>query len=359
VNRSALRVALVAPLVAPIADPFLGGSQAIVFDLGAELARRGHAVTLFGANGSLIPGVEVVALGIDAASLKPATFSGSPANDRALEERERASFLRIAYEIRRRSGDFDVVHNHAFDAPPFELLGDSHGRVVHTLHLPPVRPEVVGAAHQAAEAGATMVTVSAFMVSAWRPWLAAATIIRNGIPIDRIHPSEGKRREGWLFVGRIAPEKGLEDALVAAERAGRRLRVIGGVYDPAYHARLLPRLREHQVIGPLRRADVFAEMASAEGLLMPACWDEPFGLTAVEANAAGTPVAAYARGALPEVVADGVSGYLVAPGDVEALAMAAMRFDQIDGDRCRAFARRHFDLARMVDDYVALYGEIA
>ena len=355
--RRPLRIALVAPLVSPIAEPFLGGSQALLFDLACELARRGQAVTLFAADRSYVPGAEVVTLGIDPALMAPAAFSGPDPSDPAGRERERLAFLRIAYEVRRRAADFDLVHNHAFDAPAFELLGQSHGRVVHTLHLPPVLDRVVEAA-AAASRQATMVTVSRSMAGAWRPWVGESRVILNGVPVARIAPGPPVAGR-WLFVGRIAPEKGIEDALAVAESAGRRLRVVGGVYDAAYHAGLQNRLALHDAIGAQPRDRVFTEMGSAQGLLMPARWEEPFGLTAVEAMAAGTPVAGYARGALAEVVAEGVSGFLVPGGDVEALAGAAGRLETLDRDACRAWAVRRFDLARTVEEHLRLYRELA
>ena len=353
-----LRIALVAPLVAPLAEPFLGGSHAIVHDLATGLAADGHAVTLFGADGSSVPGVEVVRLGIDASSLKPSSFLEGTQPDPALESRERAAFLRVAYEIRRRAADFDVVHNHAFDAPPFELLGEAHPAVVHTLHLPPVISRVCRAAAEAAAAGAILVTVSASASHSWKEAVGETRVIRNGVPLDRIQVGTGPRN-GWLFVGRIAPEKGLEAALAACELAGRRLRIIGAPYDLAYHERILQRLDRHELLGPLPRNAVFTEMARAEGLLMPAAWDEPFGLTAVEAMAAGTPVAAFAQGALTEIVEDRVTGFLVRPDDVQALRQCAEQFESIDPRACRARVEREFDAGRMVREYVQLYSDVA
>ncbi len=352
-----VRVAIVAPLVSPIADPFLGGSQAIVHDLAAGLAGAGHPVTVFAADASAIPGVEMIALGIDSRRLRPTSFSEPQPPDAAVAAEERACFLRIAYEVRRRAEDFDVVHNHAFDAPPFELLPEAHRHVVHTLHLPPAVP-AVRAAVAAARGGAALVCVSQWSARQWQAHAGTTQIVRNGVPVARIGVGRGPRR-GWLFVGRITPEKGLHDAMQAAEQAGRRLRIAGGVYDAAYHERVRARLLEHETLGPLHRDEVFRQMAGAEGLLMPVGWDEPFGLTAVEAMAAGTPVAAYARGALPEVIAAGQTGYLVAPGDVDGLRSAAERFSALDPAACRRWVEERFTTDRMVDEYVRLYRTIA
>lgn len=353
-----LRIAIVAPLVAPIREPFLGGAQALVFDLVAQLAARGQQVTCFAADGSRIPGSETPLLGIDAARLRPATFTAGAPGDPADAERQRAAFLRVAYEIRRRSEEFDLVHSHAFDAPAFELLGDAHPRVLHTLHLPPLLPGVVSAAREAAAVGATMITVSAAAARSWAGHGVGARVIHNGVPVDRI-PFGVDSRRAWLFAGRIAPEKGLEDALAAADRSGRRLRIAGGVYDVAYHARMAPRLAGHDVLGQVPRSTLFAEMARASALLFPVQWDEPFGLAAVEAMAAGCPVASYRRGALPEIVREGVTGFMVPPGDVDLLAGAAIECEELDRTACRTWVEERFDLARMLAAHLSLYRTIS
>jgi glycosyltransferase involved in cell wall biosynthesis len=357
VNGNPVRIAIVAPLVTPLREPFLGGGQALVHDLAEGLAAHGHAVSCFAADGSRAAGVEMVALGIDADRLRPAAFSGGLDPDPADAERQRAAFLRIAYEIRRRQTEFDVVHSHAFDAPAFELMSEAHPRVIHTLHLPPVIPGVVAATRQASAAGARLVTVSRTAAAGWESEGIRAGVIVNGVPVSRIPLGAGPR-QNWLYVGRIAPEKGLEDALAAAEQAGRRLRIAGGIYDAAYHARLAPRLQSHDVLGALPRAAVFDEMARAAALLFPARWDEPFGLAAVESMAAGCPVAGYRRGALQEIIDDGTTGVLVTAGDVPALAAAANRSSQLKASDCRRWVERNFDLSRMIDDYVRLYREV-
>ena len=353
-----LRIALVAPLVSPIAEPFIGGSQALLHDLATALAAAGHAVTLFAADGSVVTGAEVVRLGIDSHRLRPTDFAHPGPTDPGLLAEERVCFLRIAYEIRRRASEFDVVHNHAFDAPPFELLQDAHGHVCHTLHLPPLVPGVTQAVRQAAAQGAVLITVSCFAQAAWTDVVGQTRQILNAVPVDRIALGP-QQRAGWLFVGRISPEKGLETALEIAEAAERRLRIIGAVYDRDYAAQLRTRLERHDLLGPRRRDQVFVEMGGAEGMLMPVDWDEPFGLTAAEAMAAGTPVAAYARGALAEIIADGETGYLVAPGDVNGLQRAAARFTEIDPRACRRRALERFSLTRMVSEYETLYRELA
>ena len=351
-----MRLALVAPLVTPIADPFMGGTQAVLADLATGLAAAGHRVTLFAADGSRVDGVEVPKLGIDPAPFAAARYGLTGSDTARAMSQQRIAFTRVAHEIRRRRSEFDVVHNHAFDPDPFKLLADAHEHVVHTLHLPPTGGPGADAAKRAADNGATLVAVSDWAAAAWQPLVGAIEVIRNGVPGSKIPVSLEK--SGWLFVGRLAPEKGVLEAIAAAEMAGRRLRLIAPVYDAAYAEQARPHLAKHEVLGAIPRAAVFAEMARAQVLLMPVKWDEPFGLTAVEAMAAGTPVVAYARGALPEIVASGITGFLVAPGDLNGLVAAAGRATEIDSARCRAWALEHFDAGRMIQEHLDLYATL-
>ncbi|HKW78248.1 MAG TPA: glycosyltransferase, partial [Candidatus Limnocylindria bacterium] len=154
-----------------------------------------------------------------------------------------------------------------------------------------------------------------------------------------------------------------------AERLGRALLLVGGVYDAAYHARAVaPRVREAEAIGPgepirgavhigpRKREDIYALLGSAAATLMPVHWDEPFGLVAVESLAAGTPVVAFRRGGLAEIV-DERSGALVDPDDVDAFAQAVTAVIGRDPAVCRARAME-FDLARMVARYEELYARV-
>src|SRR5207253_473476 len=263
-----------------------------------------------------------------------------------------------------RASEFDVVHNHAFDAPPFELLQDAHGHVCHTLHLPPLVPGVTQAVRQAAAQGAVLITVSCFAQTAWTDVVGQTRQILNAVPVDRIALGP-QQRAGWLFVGRISPEKGLETALEIAEAAERRLRIIGAVYDRDYAAQLRTRLERHDLLGLRRRDQVFVEMGGAEGMLMPVDWDEPFGLTAAEAMAAGTPVAAYARAAMapgaggdPVGIVDGSAVELETTAD--GIRRAGGTVTPVVADVSRAEAvDRVFDEARRLGHVVVLVNNAA
>jgi glycosyltransferase involved in cell wall biosynthesis len=189
-------------------------------------------------------------------------------------------------------------------------------------------------------------------------------VIYNGIPVERIPYADRPASEGYLlYAGRISPEKGVHDALEIAQAASKHLVLAGGIYDQEYYAeRIEPWRRTHPesstYLGVLTREQLWQLMAGAEGLLVPSYWDEPFGLVAVEAEATGTPVIGYARGGLVEVVADGTTGWLVAPDDKAAAVDAVARLGALDRAMCRAWVQEHFGLDAMLDAYVAFYGRM-
>lgn len=362
-----MRILQVAPLVAPLNEREiqLGGAQVIVTELARRLARSGHDVTLAAADGSIIEGVRLAPLAIDATRLERADL-GVRSGGRRDDAAQREAFARVRAWLDANAHEIDLVHAHAYDAPVFDLLAGSPRPVVHTLHLAPNDLEVVRAA--AAARDAHHVTVSEANARAWRAaGVHVPTVIHNGVDLASI--ALGTRRgDHLLYAGRLSPEKGVEDAIAVAARLGRGLILVGGAYDPAYQARAIaPRVRQlaaldpgpvHGAVylGPRTRGEVYALMASAAATLMPVHWDEPFGLVAVESLAAGTPVVGYRRGALPEIVTEDV-GALVAPNDVAALARAVGAVVGRDPQVCRRRAAA-FDLAVMVDWYVALYREV-
>lgn len=338
-----MRVALIAPLVTAIAEPQLGGSQALLADIAGGLTDRGHDVVVFAASGSLIDGVDVVDTGIDPGMLWATFFR---ANEEASEgfDIARDAFAHVYGLVRART--FDVVHNHAYDVPAIELASVD-APVVHTLHLPPTPPIVRALEHT----GAVVACVSDSSANAWRSVVRVDVVLRNGVPVDRIRSSSAPQ-PGLLFAGRFSPEKGAAEAIEIAQGAGVALTLVGGSYDEAYAERI--RAADGvSVRDALPRAEVWKLMAEAEAVLCPVDWDEPFGLVAAEAQAAGTPVVAFARGALPEVIVDGVTGFLVddVPGAIDAIG----RLGTLDRTACRKHAEEHLSIAATLDAHEALY----
>ena len=333
-----MKIAVVASPVTPLLTAQAGGAQAFLCDLARGLAGRGHEVELYCAEGSEVEGVELVPVAVEAGAARALVMPGGPGPGEVPELRR--AFERLFAELRRRGAD--AVSQHAFDAEAIELAEDLEARVVHTLHLPPLVPAVVEAARATAR---ELATVSE---AAQRDWAAAGVpvaVLPNGVPDWETGPVEVAPIA--LLAGRLSPEKGIEDGVEAARLAGLRPVVAGGAYDPHYH----PELYGALVVGPLRRRSLWRLMAAASVTLMPVKWEEPFGLVAAEAQVAGCPVAAYARGALPEVVAEGQGGFLARPDDVADLARAIHDCLALDRSAVRAQARARLLLDRSLDRY--------
>ncbi|MDQ2689103.1 MAG: glycosyltransferase [Chloroflexota bacterium] len=336
-------VALVASLVSPIRSAEANGPHAVIVDLAAGLEERGHRVTVYAAAGSRVPPgrlVEIpVASGAGDASIQPGRPPASAANH-AL----RHGFERLFAAVRR--GEHDVVSQHAFDAEALELCAGL--RVLHTLHLPPIVPAVTSAARATR---APLATVSAASRRQWADvGVDAAVVLPNGVP-DR----------GWsrrdpdavaLVAGRISPEKGTATALRASLAAGLRPWVAGDRYDGTYfEEEVRPLLADADDLGAVPRRQLAELMGRSAVLVMPIEWEEPFGLVAAEAQMAGCPVVAYRRGALPEVVEDGVSGVLVEPGDERGLVEAIGRARRLNRQAVRRSALERLHVSRMLDAY--------
>jgi glycosyltransferase involved in cell wall biosynthesis len=246
------------------------------------------------------------------------------------------------------------VSQHAFDGAAFELADALP--TLHTLHVPPLDAEVVTAARRSAGA---LATVSRSAQAAWQ----AATgreigVLRNGV--RDLTPARGAIAPVALIAGRISPEKGTATAIRVARRAGLAVLAAGDAYDPDYYENVVrPMLRPGEWIGCVSREVLSQLMARCAIVLMPVEWDEAFGLVAAEAQMAGCPVVAYRRGAMPDVVQHGSGGWLVEPGDEDALVAAVPLARALDRRAIRRDAQRQLGIGPMVDAYEHALHEVA
>src|SRR5438132_759211 len=340
-----MEIAVLASPVTPLRPAQAGGAQSMVADLALGLARRGHHVRLHCTAGSVVPGVELMTVPapLDAAAALVMPGGVPPPPAPGVSAAIDAMFEAI------EAGKADVVSQHAFDAAAFR---DPSGlRILHTLHLPPIVPAVLEAVRAVRDS--SLATVSA---GCSRSWLAqgirVAHLLPNGV-VDMDVQGVSTHR-CVLIAGRISPEKGIDHALAAARAAGLAAQVAGGRYDPAYHVDL----DGAKHLGELTRIELRHVMASSAVTVCAARWDEPFGLVAAEAQMAGCPVAAYARGGLPEVIEDGVSGFLSDPDDLTGLATAITKCLSLDRASVRSSARRRLGLEAALDRYERVLGEL-
>jgi len=353
-----MKIAIVAPLVTAIREPQLGGSQAVVADLATGLHERGHEVHLYAANGSTVAGVTVVDTGVDPGALQASLYRDGVARD-ADQGPVRAAFSRVYDGIRQQT--YDVVHNHAFDAPAVSLAEAVPWPVVHTLHLPPESEvaSALGHAHRSAHPP-TVAAVSNAHARAWRAFARIDLVLRDGVPVAKI-PWSTAAGAGVVFAGRFSPEKGAAEAIAIARAAGVPIDLYGDPYDLAYaRERVESQRREPGVAvhAGLPRVELWRRMAGAVAVICPPNWEEPFGMVAAEAQAAGTPVVAFRRGALPELILEGQTGFLVPPGDIEAAAAALKEVPSLRREACRQHAETNLNLVTTLEAHEHLYARL-
>jgi glycosyltransferase involved in cell wall biosynthesis len=349
-----VRICLIASSRFPIREPFAGGLEALTHVLARELMRRDHQVSVFAAPGS-DPRLGVTELPMAAhhpSEVARADVGATPEVWLADHHAYLGLMLDLARTGHRR---FDVVHNNSLHYLPVAMAEALSVPVVTTLHTPPV-PWLESAVALSPQ-GSGFTAVSRFTASAWSHVVNAVPIL-NGVDTDAWLPGPGGR--GAVWSGRLVPEKAPHEAIDAARLAGLRLLLAGPVLDRAYfESEVAPRLGpDAEYVGHLRHDALRRLLGSAAVAVATPAWDEPYGLVCSEAMACGTPVAAYARGALGEILT-GETGELARPGDVADLARALL----VASTRDRALVRRHVvehhSLAGMVDAYERFYARPA
>ena len=276
----------------------------------------------------------------------PAPYSEDPSIDAKVWE-----MLHVAH-VFERAGEFDLIHNQADFVPLAfsRLVGTPMVTTIHGFSSERILPafkEYENRVHYVAISQADR-----------HPDLRYAATIHHGIPLEDF-PFDPHGSDDLLFFGRIHPDKGAAEAITAAHRSGRKLIMAGIVQDQNYHnEQVAPALDDGSVVylGPVGGAARAKTLGSARALLHLINFDEPFGLSVVEALACGTPVIACNRGSMPELIDDGVTGFLV--DSLDAAIDAIARIDQIDRAACRAAVSSRFTVDLMADRYLGLYRSI-
>jgi glycosyltransferase involved in cell wall biosynthesis len=338
-----LRIAQISPLFESVPPRLYGGTERIVHYLTEELVRQGHEVTLFASGDSRTSATLV------------------PVCDEALRlQGVKDPFIPHIVEIEKvfqRSLDFDVIHNHIeYLAYPL-IRRHAETPVISTLHGRLDLPELRCLYEEFGEMPVVSISDSQRSPLPGANWQGT---VYHGLPAD--HFSLVEKPRGYLaFLGRVSQEKRLDTAINIAIRSGIPLEIAAKVDrdDKDYfHARIEP-LLDNPLIkfhGEIEEARKQEFLGNALALLFPVDWPEPFGLVMIEAMACGTPVIARSCGSVPEVMRQGVSGYVV---DDEDEAVAAVgRIASLDRAACRAYFEERFTAGRMASDYVALYGKL-
>lgn len=319
-SEDRLDIAVIGPSRFPIREPYAGGLEVVVAKEVRALRDRGHRVTLFAAAGS-----EGHDRRFEFTTMATATGFGDSFYPPGGYEADAAEFDRLMDQL--AGPTFDVILNHSLSHVPLVRAADMPAPVITTLHCPPLAA-MQEAFDRLGSATGQVLAVSNSVLGSWRiPH--GAEVLPNGVDMKIWSPRPAhtnSHRAVWM--GRIVPEKGPHLAVEAARRAGLQLDIAGRVGDRDYMIRVLaPRLHAAgeavRFHGPLGRDALVPLVAGASVALVTPCWEEPFGLTSVEALACGTPVVALARGGTREILSGQPGVVLVKPGPDPATALAA------------------------------------
>ncbi|WP_338050268.1 glycosyltransferase [Pseudomonas typographi] len=336
-----LRIGVLTHIKFPVRQPFAGGLEAFTFDAVRGLRERGHAVTLFAHQGSDAT-LNLVPMPSQDDCRHPSLSSTYVA--------EHHAYLEVMQGIDAHG--FDVIFNNSLHYVPVTMASLVRTPMLTVLHTPPFF-ELVNALKAPRRRG-HFATISAANARAWHGLLPDCAVVPNGIDLNAWHPGGCVGTHAFWF-GRIVPDKGTHLAIDAARLAGVALRLAGQAPDTHYfNEQIAPRLGEGvDYLGHLGRDAVRAQLRQASVALVTPCWEEPFGLVVAEAMACGTPVAAFARGAMADLI-DEHTGALAPPDDVPALAEALLLARHRSRSACRARAEAQWCQQRMLGAYEQL-----
>ncbi len=353
-----MRIAQVTSLAESVPPLNKNGLEQVVDYLTEELVKMGHEVTLFGTADSKTS-ANLDAVWPKAVTRDPRLPSLKP---------ETYATWSVAQAFRRHR-EFDLIHDHTrFTAGYF--AGAITTPVVTTMHHPVAFEEGFKSQFPdecqkyldriwGAFANVNTVVVSEFQRQKLQN---PCTVIHNGLPTERWQFVE-KPGEYYAFLGYLTPDKGVAEAIQAILPTGEKLKIAGPILEEDsrakvyFQSRVQPYLGEQiEYLGPLDHAQKMEFLGGAKGVLMPIQWDEPFGMVAIESMACGTPVIAWNRAAMPEIIEDGKSGYLVK--SVEEMTEKIKRIGGLARKDARDRVEKYFSARKMADEYVSLYERI-
>ena len=335
-----MRIAQVAPLYESVPPKAYGGTERVVSWLTEELVRLGHEVTLFASADSMTT-ARLVPCCPESLRLAPDCVD------------QLAHHVVMLAKVLQEKDEFDLIHFHT-DYLHFPISARDRYLHLTTLHGRLDIPDLV----PLYEMYSDMPVIS--ISDAQRdplPHLNWQGTVHHGFPPESYTPYR-KSGKYLAFLGRTSPEKGLDQAIEIAQRAGMPLKIaakIDKVDQEYFDACIRPLLNSPDIefLGEIGYPEKNQFLGEAAALLFPICWPEPFGIVMIEAMACSTPVIAYPLGSVPEVIKDGVSGYIVP--DLQSAVAAVGNLDKLDRKNVRRHFEQHFTAARMAKDYLRIY----
>lgn len=345
-----MKIALVGAIDSETGEDAIAGTEIWTYNFLLELSARGHEVVLFGSKDSKVE--QPLVASVDSKDLID-SHTGE------------ISGMRLAYfsieqmlELIKRQNDFDLIHLSVYSLQYYlPLLKLLNKPVVITVHGSGLNKEDADKILPLVKQLNFVFISNSFLLNWGKP--EKYEVVYNGIRIDDFPFNEEK--EDYLFwMGRISPEKGLDDAVKIAVRTNSKLIIAGPNRHPEFfNQNIKPRLSDKiKYVGELGLDEKVKYYQRAKAFLMPIHWEEPFGLVLIEAMACGTPVIAYDRGSVPEIIEDGKNGYIVAENDIDGMIDAIKNIDKIDQKYCRESVINRFTIDKMVSNYERIYQKV-
>ncbi len=358
-----MKIAHIAPPWFSVPPKNYGGTEIVLYNLIEEQVVQGHDVTLF-APGDATTSAKLV-------SFFPRSLINSGVPWQA--------HLKAYYHLQKavdaaKKGDFDIVHTHlssASDLYLFPLMADMQVPHVMTLHsrfpfdhLPNGWTGDADPLYMEWASSMPMVAISEHARKEVPYPLNFVGVVYHGLPADEMRPVRAKRRDYLAWLGRCVPDKGAHLAIQAAKEAGKKL-ILAGTVDRHipeslryFTGQIKPHIDNKQIqyIGPVNNKEKASLFSGARAFLNPIQWEEPFGMVMIEAMAVGCPVIAFNRGAAPELIIDGKTGFLVE--DVDAMIRAIASIDTIDRNATRQHVAEHFSARVMAENYTKVYQQV-
>lgn len=337
-----MKIAQVAPLYESVPPKFYGGTERVVSYLTEALVSLGHDVTLYASGDS-----------ITSAKLRPICRNALRMDPNSIDPH--ADHVLLAEKVLQDSGQFDIVHSH-IDYTAYPLLRRMETAHVTTLHGRQDISNLQNLYHEFDDEPLISISNRQRAPLLWANWQAT---VYHGIPENLYTFNESPGRY-LAFLGRISPEKRVDEAIEVARRAGILLKIAAKVDNADreyFEAVIKPLLHEGvEFIGEIGELEKNEFLGNALGLLFMIDWPEPFGLAMIESLACGTPVIARARGSVPEIVEHGATGFVVE--NLEDAGKAVERIGELSRRRCRETFEKRFSATRMATNYLAVYKKL-
>ncbi|PST83945.1 glycosyltransferase family 4 protein [Pedobacter yulinensis] len=352
-----MKIGIIAHLKHPIRKPFMGGLEAFTHEVTSHLIARGHDVTLFASEQS-DPELGLRSILSDE-DYNRQTLSRFPSHE-LVEDfiSTHHAYLELMQDIDREG--FDVIFNNSLNYVPITMATLISTPMVTVLHTPPIFEMKRAAAQEQKIGKIRYVSVSKSNAVAWKPYISDCEIISNGINLDKWDFHDRNDGNYVVWFGRIHPDKGTHLAIEAAGLAGYPIKVAGSIADRHYFETYVRPLlgAGAELLDHLDHAQLNKLIGGAAASVITPCWEEPFGLVIAESLACGTPVAGFARGALPNLVCP-ETGRLTSSSDPQDLAHCIAEAARLDRGACRRRAEDRLSIETMISSYEALFSEVA